>query len=362
MSINSQAIADLEKQGLLNDDVPFDSFNGKEISVNTNPVPGTTATPLTDALKEKLLSPQTAYKTITAGVESVTDMEGVQSSIAKNNTISFANAEEVSMTFESFKKHISLAEFSRAPSQINLAFTNRFMKDQIKLKKENVNTAMENFLSGPLADIEETFYQYKEFYGKSLIEELREFQPKCSDWLLNKKSIPNQIFQSGVGFVNLATISLEEFPSSFIGPGDTKLFMSAIENLKYNSKDGFDVNCIKDVIEGRGVIPGTETDNKFISSAALASLDFIKFFSKPFLVESLLTIEKTAEEAVNKLNSIKEEAKISPAEFQQVRDFVVSNGKDIEDANDKINYYLEVTEMLRVSFPNVSVILDYFSI
>lgn len=362
MSINSQATADLEDQGILNDDLPFDSFKGKDVSVATNPLPGTTLTPLTDELKQKLLSPQTVYKTITNGVETITDMEAVQASIAKKDAISFANAEEVSMTFESFKSHISLKEFTKAPSQINLAFTRRFMKNQIRLKKENMGTVMENFLSGPLADIEETFYQYKEFYGKSLIEELREFQPKCNNWLANKKSIPGQIFQTGLGFVNLATISLKEFPKSFIGPGDLKLFMSAIENLKASSEDGFDINCIKEVNEGQGSLSGTDQSNKATSFGSLAPLDFIKFFSKTFLVDSLMAIEKTAEEAVNSLKTIKEEAKVSPSQFQQVRDFVVTNGKDIEEANKKINYYLELMEMLRVLFPNVSVALDYFTV
>lgn len=366
MSINAQAIADMESQGILTGELPVEPNvnQGQDLSVITNAHSDAVATPLTDDLKKRLLSPQTVYKTITRGVESVTDMEMVQDSIATADAISFANAEEVAMTFESFKSVVSLKEYTKTPSKVNLAFTNRFMEQQIKLRKEAVSSELEKFLNGPLEDSREAFEIYCDFYGKNLIEDVRRFQFDCSDWLKNRHSIPGQIFQVGQDFMNFATVALNEIPAEFIGPGNTALFSNAIKNLSDAANNGFHVKALLEIVETNGSLADF-TNPQFANAQAgkpTSALDFIRCFSKPYLVEFIGKVEETAEEALKTLEKLQENAKVDPVDFNQVRDFVVENGSTIHEANEKIHYYLELMEMLRGLYPNVSVVLDYFTV
>lgn len=367
MSINAQAIADLEGEGILGDAQLLTNATvpGKDLSVLTNAASGSVDTPLTDDLKRRLLSPETIYKSVTEGVASVTDMETLQKSIAQSGAISFAKAEEVSMTFESFKSHISLKEFTRVPSKVNLAFTERYIADKIKIRQENTATALEHFLNGPTVDAEEAFNTYAEFYGKDLLEQLQEFQPKCQAWLEDKKSIPNQLMPTGRDFVNFATTAMRDLPKELTAKEKPRqLFHDAIINLITFSEGGFHTNSLIEVIQKNGSFADFIDPQRSARAAGkpLAVVEFIRFFASTYLVEFLQNVEKDAADALNTLNGIKDSVTITPADFHAVRDFVVANGQEIEQANRQIHHYIELVEILRQLYPNTSVVLDYFTV
>ena len=352
MGINDQALEELRSQGILNSDLPFETFKNNE-SVSVTTLGGVSQqTPVTDGLKKGLMSPKTTYKTIVDGVETISDMESVQATIARKNTICFSDAEEVAMTFENFRSSVSIQEFTRSPSQVNLAFVKRFMRDEVALKKKDLKTNLDFFFSDPLENIEELFTEYREFFSRSLLGEITEFQTKSNPWLENVKNVQGQVFKSGDSFINLATISIESFPKSFEGPGDTKLFLSAVETILNIWKKGFFKNKVE--------LLNFCSSHQQHSSVVL--LDFISMFSKKEFLEFILELERKTEAEVLILKNIKKEVQLTPSDFKQVRDFVVTHGPVIFNATEVVSSYMEFIEELRILFPCVSVVLDYFKV
>ena len=175
MSINSQILATMEGEGILNEGalpLPDQTF-APSLAVNSGDVIREgQETPLTDSMKQKLLNPTTVFKSLENQVETITTMEEVQKQIATKPAISLADAEQVAMTFEGFTKKISLKEFTSLPTQTGFNTVKQFMTEQIKLRKENISTEAEAYFDGHIADAEQAFEDFSGFYGERLKVEL----------------------------------------------------------------------------------------------------------------------------------------------------------------------------------------------
>lgn len=366
MSINSQAVSDLKDQGILNDNLPFTIAENspQTLDVFTTPLSGGSESPLTDEIRKKLLSPKTTFKSISEDVELVSDMETIQKSIAKTNAISFAKAEEVAMTFEGFNKQISTKEFTRSPSQVNFAFTKRYMNDKITLRKENVCTELEKFFSGAVVEAEESFITYKNFHAKNLLGDLELFQQKCVKWLDNKKSISNQIFQTEKDFINFATTAIKDLPPIISDLSEKHEFQTALKNLEKKSSEDFLTNNLIEVIKNFGSLEDLKNIKKTVlsSTVPLSALDFISLFSNIYLREFIIKLEVTAETSLENLTKLKEKNNVSPTDFKEVRNFIVLNGGVINTNSSALRFYFEVIELVKNIFINTSTILDFFTI
>lgn len=366
MSINDEVMETLNKEGITADQLLFNPVvnETKDLLIKTDEPVNSSQETLTDDLKKRLLSPGTKYKTITDGVESIVDMEALQSQIATKGVISFADAEEVGMTFESFGRQISSKEFTKAPSKINFFFTTRFMSEKIKLKKESIGTQLDQYFSGPLADAEDAFEDFSSFYGKAIKEDLTVFQPECDKWLKNKKSISEQLFPVNSQFMNLASESIDNLPTKLDHLKDWERFFMAVSNLKNLINGSIHLKMLLTTVEKYESIDYYLSPKEMaLNTVRTVSLvDFIKMFSNPQLLTFIQQMEDAAEKASETMNNLRDEPRVDPSNFEQVRDFVVEHGKEIEETNEKIHYYIETINLVRTVYPNISVVMEYFAI
>lgn len=365
MSINSQILATMESEGIVNDEgLDLPGIQGSpHIQAKIDHPAVSANTPITDELKKRLLSPSTTYTSIKDGIEKVNTMEDVHGAIATQGAISFADAEEVAMTFESFGPRVSLKEFTKLPSQINYQFTKRLMAEEIKVHQENIATASENFFDGQIEDAEEAFEDYRSFYGKNLVENLQTFRNAVNAWLTNHKSIPSQIFQTGSDFVNLATVPLSSFPKSFEGP-NKESFCKAVDNLRKMIEENIHVKNLLITVKEKKSFGDFIDPNKTAEALALnpSLVDFLQMFNDPYTEKLLLGVEEAASNGLEQLRELQKEKDFNPTDFKAVRDFVVENGELIDGSNTTVHYYIELIELLQSVYLNTSVVLDYFTV
>ena len=365
MSLNSQVMATMESEGILNDEGLEGPLGATGVStrVDTSNPMISSQTPVTDELKSRILAPNTVYKSLVDNVEKISTMEEVAGSIATQNAISFADAEEVAMTFESFSSKVSLKEFSRVPSKINLAFTQRFMMESINHQKQELKTVCEEYFDGHIVSAESAFEDYQGFYGKNLVETLGKYQLAALEWISNKKSIPLQLIEYQGNYINLATVNIEEFPD-YNGPGDFSTFKNAVENLQNLAKNNIHVKNLLKTISMAGDVEDFLSVDKTAEASQdqVALVDFIKMFANPYLKQFVISFEKLAEDSVKELFELNKESEVSPSDFTQVRDFLVKHGEDIDEYQANIHYYIEIVEILQKLYINTTAVVDYFTV
>lgn len=366
MSLNSQVMATMESEGILKDEGLEGPLGATDVStrVDTSNPMITSQTPVTDELKSKILAPNTVYKSLVDNVEKISTMEEVAENIATQNAISFADAEEVAMTFENFGSKVSLKEFSKTPSKINLAFTQRFMMESINHEKQELKSVCEEYFDGHIVSAEDAFEDYQGFYGKNLVETLGNYQITTYEWITNKKSIPLQLIEYQGEYINLATVNLEEFPKHFNGLGNYGVFKDAVENLQKLAKDNIHVKNLLKTICLNGNVEDFLSADKTAEAIEdqVALVDFIKMFANPYLKQFVISFENLAEESVKKLRELNSESEINPSDFTQVRDFLVKHGDDIDEYQANVHYYIEVVEILQKLYINTTAIVDYFTV
>lgn len=371
MSINSQIIATMESEGIINDEnLPDPSLMGApQVALNAGDIsqPGHVATqnsetPLTDSVKQQLLNPATTFKSLENQVELVTNMEALNAEIAKKPAISFADAEQVAMTFEGFSKAVPMRGFTKLPSQVFFKETKNFMVETIKLRKENLLTEAEAYFDGHIADAEEAFEDFKGFYGARLLESLECFRNKTVGFLQQKDGISQQIFQAGNDFINVATVPVKDIPELIL-PGNKDLFEDAVENLQGMLEHNVHVKNLLLTIQKKGSFADfTDPINTAASQSFDPSLkDFLCMFADPYLKGFVEAMEKDAEDGLKELREIQAEKNFNPTDFTAMRNFVVENGEDIDESNAKVHYYIEMIELVQKLHLNVSVVLDYFT-
>ena len=367
MSINSQVLATMKSQGIIDDsglDGPANAPASEALKVHTDAKNGVPATTLTASLRQRLLNPATSYSSIVRKIEHVASMEEVSESIATKNAISFADAEEVAMTFENFKSKIRLAEFTKTPSQVNLNFTKRFMADSIKLRQEQLGNEFENFFGSGARDAKAAFDDHSELYGEVLSQELQEIQNELVTWFNNKKSLPAQVLPHNGDFINIATIPLTDFPEDFEGPGRYELFASAMKSLNGITEENIHAKALLKAIFLK---EGFETYRtaKFTTGAQTTKaslLDYLQMFHSGYLCEFIQAAEASAKSALETLYSLPQDNTVDMANFNQTRDFIVKNGSEIEDLSSQVHYYAELVDLVQTIFVYVSSAFDYLKV
>lgn len=365
MSINSQILATMEGEGILNEGalpLPDQTF-APSLAVNSGDVIREgQETPLTDSMKQKLLNPTTVFKSLENQVETITTMEEVQKQIATKPAISLADAEQVAMTFEGFTKKISLKEFTSLPTQTGFNTVKQFMTEQIKLRKENISTEAEAYFDGHIADAEQAFEDFSGFYGERLKENLECFLNKVKEFFGRKDGVSNQVFQSGNDFINIATMAIKDIPDLEL-PGKKDTFEDALENLKGLLENNVHIKNLILTIKDKGSFKDFNDPKKTALSTSFepSLVDFLQMFADPYLKEFVCKLEEDAKEALNELRDIQKEKNFNPTDFNAMRDFVVEYGEDIDESNAQVHYYIEVIELVQKLHLNASVVLDYFT-
>ena len=367
MSINSQVLATMKSQGIVDDsglDGPANAPASEALKVHTTAKNGVPETSLTANLRQRLLNPATSYSSISGKIENITSMEEVNASIATKNAISFADAEEVAMTFENFKSKVRLSEFTKIPSQVNLNFTKRYMAEAIKLRQEQLGSEFENFFGSGARDAKTAFDDHSELYGEVLSQELQEIQNELGFWLNNKKSLPAQVLPHKGDFINIATVPLTAFPEDFTGPGRYEYFVSAMQSLKNITEENIHAKAL---IKAISLKEGFDTYRtaKFTTGAQATSvslLDYLQMFHSGYLCEFIQAAEASAKSALEALYSLPQDNSVDISDFNQTRDFIVKNGSEIEDLSSQVHYYAELVDLVQTIYVYVSSAFDYLKV
>ena len=362
MSINSQILESMKEEGVEGQppfEIPSGSV-GEAMNIDSNVKTQSQETNLTEDLKKRLLNPETEFKSVVEGVHKASSMQELNDEIATKNAISFADAEEIAYTFESFKSRVSLNEFTKTPTKTNLNFTKNFVSTQTRLKMESVLTESSMYFEGQLNDVTDAYYEYKGLYLEPLLEKISEIQKKANQWKQTKGFLA-AVYEQDQRYL-LDQTPLTEMPDVVKGASEYQVAVQACENLARLAQENVHVKNLILVIKNKeGYKEFSDAKQTAVASTSNPTmLDFITMFANPYLSDFIKQLEESSGEAIATLNSLKEREDFSTSDFNKVRDFVVSNGETIDDCNDMVHYFVEVVEILKKLMLNTSAFIDFF--
>lgn len=321
-------------------------------------------TPKVPALMDKILDPATKFKAVVKGVTQVSTMEDLLARIDVKNAISFADAEEVSMMFENFQTQFPLNGFTSRPSLTWLKETKSFLRKGIRARQESIGSELENLLTGPSEDQQEAFRDYRETYGELLKRDLRDFRIEVKAFEADERKLNGQTLEGHGGVVDLLADPLDQIGSDLPVLCDHPLTMKALENLQSLLKDNMHFRPFFVVAASDGDFEQF-MDDHFVQSSASEKITLgflMSTFSSGRVEKFLAYLEEGADKAVLKLQEIEKQAKVDPSDFKQVRDFVVNNTEAIDEATGWIHYYVELSELVRDTHLNMTVVLEFMKI
>lgn len=368
MSLNSQVLQTMKEQGIADDEALAAQTalanSLPPVVANTNIPVGTEASELSKELKQRLLNPSTKYSSLVEGVDKVSNMEEVQSNIATQKSISFVDAQEVAMTFEGFESKVNLKEFTQVPSQTNLAFSQRFMTQAIKMRREEVISEFEAFFGSGAEDAEDAFNDYSGMYTEALRDDILELQTKLVPWLSDKANVDKQMLHAGGEFVNIFTTPIFSLPKRIEFPGNGKMMVDVFVNLTQCLENNFHIVSLLNIIKDAGSFETLMKPNYSgeLKAADISLQHFLNLFGSPYLTVFIEKAEELAGNAVTVLEKLREDDDVDPSDFESTRDFVIRNGAVIDSSNKTIHYYVELIELLRPLFVYVHGAFDYLQI
>ena len=317
------------------------------------------------ALLNKLPTTVDNIKLLQDGASKIIELEDIQQEIEEDDSMSQSSAELVSTAFEGFFDNVRLSEFTRTPSKTNLVFTKRYMASQIKLAKEDFQYKFKTFLEKPLDDALDVLEELQEDYIPELRAELANLQSSCS--LLKEKisSNKNLILVDGVKFIDLRKIALqhpEEALRVLTNP-EWRVLSCAIQNFQHMWKE---YGVLRAVLVG--VLQNKSLQEIFdcehmgaCTHVPLTIIEFTQIFASTRLMDVVDEMYAYVDGCVSKVEQLREEGMKLVEDQQKSQDFIVENGKAIQEMASAFHHYSEAVATLILLIPNAKVLVSGFA-
>ena len=319
--------------------------------VNTNVPPGVQENALGDMTKLQLLNPHNQVETLVGNITAVKEMGEIADNLSTKEVISFNDAENVNLVFENFKSKFRLSEFTQNPSKTNLAAVQKFVTQEVRLRKESAINQFSEFVLNPFAELQNSFQELNDNIRPTVLTAIESFSVECLAFLSDPQNLSNQEFVQGNDTLNFATTPVRFLPKDITTErSNVQLFMKAVDNLcdAYGSDD---MTVLSRALSGL-------TEEQRCQASLLF---FIQIFASPELPKLL---GATMAEASSSLEELKDlVGKIGPdtGEFVVVRDFLVSNQKEMHDSVSKVRKAMNLHHFVRFLYLNTSVVLGFFT-
>lgn len=339
-----EGIPDIE--GFLEQDRVVDKT---PVVINTN-IPGGVKETLPESNKLIVLNPHNPVKSLVNGVTQVSEMGKLVDMIATKDAISFSDAENVNLVFESFAKNFRMSEFTLGPSKTNLKEVKKFVDQELRLRKESVVAEYNGFVLEPFAELSNSFQQLKDNIRPTVVDAIEPFVAEVRVWLSDKQNIANQEVLQGNDTINLATTPIHNFPTEFSTTrGNQQLFVAAVKNIQ----SAVSSDDLKYLLEK---MPNISKDGP----QSVSLLNLIEMFGSEELGKVLSDSVERAEKALEELGELVASAKGDQTEFAVVQDFVVTNQDKTHDAVEAVRSSMNVHHFVRFLFVNLLAVMSFF--
>lgn len=373
-SINQKALEDLaDISGKKPEDlspnafVPFDMPAKTGVTIKV-PEEGEGETPITDAVRNRLADPSNQLLAMRGNIKEVESMGDVLDYIENKASISMSDANDIAARFEGFTSRFKPNDFTKIASRVGYIEANTFMKNKLKLRREEINLSFGAFFDDVVTEAEGSFKSYSEFYGEALKNDLVAFRSKALPWLADPEHI-NKQYVTFDDLVNLATDNTDysdredyDTAAMCVDPKDFIPFIKAVKDYHRRKKSNL-ITCpllktILDQLALEDFIQAEERVNAY--GAPYTCLDLIKALSSSYLPDLLEKFESVTKQSIDTLKNLESEKKVNRSNFKEVSRFVVENGESFDLCADYCHYYSENIDALRRLLISASEILDYF--
>ncbi len=342
--LNGGDIVDIE--GFLDKDAVVDKT---PVVINTN-IPGGVKETMKESDKLVIMNPLNPVKSLVNGVVQVSRMGELVDQIATKDSISFADAENVNLVFESFTKSFRMAEFTLQPSKTNLPELRAFVTKAHKLRQESFVAEYKGFVVLPFAELSNNFQELKDNIRPTVVKAIESFSTDVRGWLSDTQNVLDQEVIHGSDTINLAKTPLRDVPTDFVTPrGNVELFKSALKNIQ----DASTSDDLQYLFKEMG---GFSNDgHQFVSL-----LNLIEMFGSEELAKVLEDAFEDAEEALEELSEIIDDKAVGLSEFSVIQEFVVNNQDVTDEAVSCVRRCVNLHHFVRFLYVNLTVVLGFF--
>lgn len=221
MSINDDAVSDLENDGEITDDViktPADVAVGQQdvtVVVKTDEIEEE-PTKLDPTDWDQLLKADVQFQVLTDKASTVEELESIQDELIAAESIDKKTAKYLGEYFPTFLSgSISLEQFSQAPSKINYQLALKQIRLAIEDEKSTLLSDLIEFTETTLNDSQLVLQRMKELYLPDLIRRLTEIQDRAQQVLAhitdNKDTVIAYQDDGGMLFIDIARADIRTF-------------------------------------------------------------------------------------------------------------------------------------------------------
>jgi hypothetical protein len=303
----------------------------------------------------------------------VADLRAVNSVIGNSNTIAQENAMLIDSVFTGFfGDRVSLREFTREPSKVNLEYSKRFMIERIAKEEAEVIGRVGDFFSTPKAELELFVTNMKNYYV-----------PKLQDELVALKTIHGEVFErfetskntvvptTDSQFVNLATTPIHNIDTTSLqltyprseGQSTALNFVQGLEGLKVLLDTPAMGYFIQMAVEGRDSNSDQTWTAATLSnaqgSATITLQQLIKALADPILSSNIANMASEAEKIKAYFDTASEEVGKINGDFALVDQFIVCNVGTITQNGDRAHLLNKVAQDMILFNKTVHHVLSY---
>ena len=324
------------------------------VTINTTAPSSADFSPVTDkeGMLKRLVNPDNPIKILSGHTEKVTTMGDVADQLATKKVISFHDAEEVNLVFESFKDKFSFQEFTSTPSKTNLREVQQFVRQEHRVRMECLKADFQSFVLQPFGELDQLLASLNEKLGPNVQKLVSDFAIECAEWLKDKNAVANQEFVIGLDTVNAATMPLLEIPADIkTTRGNPGPFLIALSNIR----DAMVADTFPEFFNHRtaDVASGTFSLDK------VSLLDMLNMMSVHAL-NWLQVLQQEAERSLKTLHEAIDGFKGDPGEFKDIREFLVANQAQTAESVFDVKNAVNAHHLAALMVMNLSVVLDFF--
>lgn len=308
---------------------------------------------------------QVKFKDVTEKSVKTQDMQEMMEELSVAGSISRADADRVDNAFESFYKSVQPTEFTRSPTRTNYQFAMNFMKKSMSVSLESLRTEFDTFFKAPLMDAKQVVARVSTEYLPTLHQHLQEMAALCATEGSTIATNKNLIIPNDKGFTDLRSLHLQELTDNM---SESQLMQ---RNNVYQSWQSIyrlwkDCSLFRSLM--LGVLHSNPVDNIFDSgwmattyAKAITTVDLTKVFASPYLFEVLQTLLDRTNTAIEKLESIEDEAQSCAMDPVKCRDFIVQHQTVISDMLCFSHMLTEAVAVMLQAIPAVKTLVETFS-
>ena len=221
MSINDDALDDLDNEGKIDEDViktPSDVATGQDdvtVIVKTDDIKED-VTELNQIEMDQLMQSNVQFQVLTDQVSKVDELESIQDELIAAESIDKSTAKYIGEYFPIFtRSRITLEQYSQTPTKINYQETLKQMKLAIEEEKTALMSNLSTFIATAVLDNQKVLHRINYQYLPDLIQQLTDFREEAKGVLAyitdNKDTVIEYRDDGGTLFIDIAKIDIREF-------------------------------------------------------------------------------------------------------------------------------------------------------